>query len=156
MGKFKIRDAVIYAKACTDFGITHTYLGDTYLVSKIELGEYSGNPTILILLNNGMWIPEPFLKLRPFFIGDKVAIIKRVDTEPGWDNAWSEDMSKHVGDSATITKISKFGIQLNKWHYGWPPSSLRLVLDGDDILMAPAFPELVVAQPKTKPIIYLD
>ena len=69
-----------------------------------------------------------------FKIGDKVRVIRRIDSENGWNNAWVAKMSESIGRDFYVTQVdSSSGIRLRavdgygNVSYAYPPSSLILL-----------------------------
>ena len=62
-----------------------------------------------------------------FEVGQIVRIARKVESEHGWRNTWSEGMDALIGKSGRIIEVGSFGVKLEASGYGWPPSALELV-----------------------------
>lgn len=69
-----------------------------------------------------------------FKIGDKVRVIRRVDSENGWNNCWVSGMSESIGRDFYVTEVgSSLGVRLSdgvgygNLSYAYPPSALILL-----------------------------
>lgn len=61
-------------------------------------------------------------------IGDRVEISQIVKQEIGWNNLWIEGMDVLVGEVGVIERIDETGVYLQGIAFGFPPSSLRVIL----------------------------
>ena len=74
-----------------------------------------------------------------FKVGDKVRVVKRVEWQNGWDNAWVDAMDNTIGHEFEIKEISHTGVYFQRhsgsdpvkndmgYTYGFPSDSLELV-----------------------------
>jgi len=81
--------------------------------------------------SQGWWWPLEVLELVvekfEFKVGDKVCVVKRVESEKGWSNVWTEDMDDYIGKTLTISSVYSQGIYFVGCPFDFPASSLEFV-----------------------------
>ncbi len=60
--------------------------------------------------------------------GDVVRVTHRVNTVPGWDNVWVDDMDAAIGEIFTVYSIDRTGVYfVGDNAYGYPTTALERV-----------------------------
>lgn len=74
------------------------------------------------------WQENLFYRVRPAFkVGDRVKVIKRVDSTPGWNNCWVAPMDTCIGSTFVIETNTGGNYRFTTSTYGFPEEALELV-----------------------------
>lgn len=122
-----------------NYTIKSVYIDDIYNNDIVDYYQFEEDPYLY-------WFPEDCIRLikqeekemSVFKVGDVVRVVKRVDSEPGWINGWTQAMDEFIGTIQTIKSIEDHGVYFNSdeiYHYGFPVTSLELVESKSDKLL---------------------
>lgn len=62
-----------------------------------------------------------------FKVGDRVRVVRKVESAKGWKNIWAWDMDDLVGREGTVSAIAPTGIYFKEFDFGFPKEALALV-----------------------------
>lgn len=72
--------------------------------------------------------------MNKFKVGDVVKVIRKVESQNGWNNSWIDDMDDAIGKVFTIQSIiDKYDVYFKEVDYGYPTTALKLVSNDKSI-----------------------
>lgn len=92
----------------------HDGIGDYYKIG----GWYVMRDSLAVIPIK--WVP---------IVGQAVRIALRVDEERGWRSVWSHGMTRYIGGTFTVKRVSPTGVYFEEdVQYGWPISCLEPII----------------------------